>query len=140
MPLTDTAVRQAKAADKPFKLADGGGLYLLVNKTGKYWRWDYRHADKRKTLALGVYPDVTLAKAREKHQNARKLLADGTDPSQSRREDKRTAKLSVANSFEAVATAWMAEHQSAVSASTHAHTEAWMKNDVFPWLGASSHR
>ena len=69
MPLTDTAVRNAKNAEKPFKMADGGGLYLLVNKIGKYWRWDYRHLDKRKTLALGVYPDVTLAKAREKHQS-----------------------------------------------------------------------
>ena len=61
MSLTDTAARQAKAAEKPYKLADGGGLYLLVSQTGKYWRWDYRHVGKRKTLALGVYPDVSLA-------------------------------------------------------------------------------
>ncbi|WP_371321267.1 Arm DNA-binding domain-containing protein [Achromobacter seleniivolatilans] len=69
--------RQAKPADKPYKLSDGGGLYLLINKIGKYWHWDYRHTGKRKTLAVGVYPDTGLAKARERHQDAGKLLAEG---------------------------------------------------------------
>lgn len=60
MPLTDAACRQAKPKDKPYKLSDSGGLYLLVNATGKYWRWDYRHAGKRKTMAQGVYPTFSL--------------------------------------------------------------------------------
>ena len=65
MALTDTAVRNAKPGEKPYKLTHGKGLYLLVNATGKYWRLDYRFAGKRKTLAIGVYPEVTLADARE---------------------------------------------------------------------------
>ena len=73
MPLTDTAIRQAKPTDKARKMTDGGGLYLLVNQQGKYWRWDYRFAGKRKTMAIGVYPDVSLAMARERHANARTL-------------------------------------------------------------------
>lgn len=136
MPLTDTACRQAKAAPKPYKLADGGGLFLLVNSTGaRYWRWKYRYAGKEKLLALGVYPEIGLAQARERHQEARKLLAEGIDPSVARKADKRAAELAAANSFEAVASAWMAERQPSVSASTHTHTLGRMKSDVFPWLG-----
>jgi integrase len=135
MPLTDTAIRQAKPGDKPRKLADAGGLYLLVNQQGKYWRWDYRHAGKRKTMALGVYPEVTLARARERHAAARSRLLDGVDPMQAKKSEKRAARIAAANSFEAVARAWMTEHGPTVSASTHAHTKAWMENDVFPWLG-----
>lgn len=135
MPLTDTACRQAKTAPKPFKLSDGGGLYLLVNQTGKYWRWDYRYVGKRKTLALGVYPETSLAMARDKHRTSRRLLAEGTDPSQARKADKRAVRLATTNSFEAVARAWMAEYQQTVSPSSYAHTLAWMENDVLPWLG-----
>lgn len=135
MPLTDTAVRQAKPTEKPIKLADGNGLYLLVNQTGKYWRWNYRTGGKQKTLAYGTYPDVSLALARERHQESRKLLAAGVDPGEARKTGKRAARLAAENSFEAVARAWMNEHKAAVSASTHTHTLAWMENDVFPWLG-----
>lgn len=135
MPLTDTACRQAKPAEKPRKMADGGGLYLLVNQTGKYWRWDYRHAGKRKTLALGVYPEVGLALARERHTAARAVLANGDDPMQTRKADKRASLLAASNSFEAVALAWIAERQPQVTPSTHDHTLARMQNDVFPWLG-----
>jgi hypothetical protein len=70
MPLTDLAVRRIQGQEKPTKLADERGLYLLVSKAGKYWRFDYRFASKRKTLALGVYPDVTLAVARERREEA----------------------------------------------------------------------
>ncbi len=73
MLLTDIACRQAKPTDKARKLADGGGLYLLVNLVGKYWRMDYRYGGKRKTLALGVYPAISLADARERRQEAHKL-------------------------------------------------------------------
>lgn len=135
MALTDTACRQAKATTKPYKLADGGGLYLLVNQTGKYWRWKYRVHGKEKLLAIGVYPDTTLAQAREKHQAARKLLAEGVDPSQAKRASRRAEKLAAANSFEAAAQAWLAEYQQSVTASTYDHAKARMENDVFPWLG-----
>ncbi|HEY4135795.1 MAG TPA: integrase arm-type DNA-binding domain-containing protein [Alphaproteobacteria bacterium] len=136
MPLTDTAIRQVKPGPKPFKLADGGGLYMLVTPAGaKYWRWKYRLHGKEKVLALGVYPEIALAKAREAHKEARKLLADGVDPSQARKDDKRATKLAAANSFEAVARLFLTENAPLVAASTQAHAVAWMKNDVFPWLG-----
>src|SRR5210317_1318391 len=82
MSLTDTAIRNAKPKDKPYKITDGKGLYLLVNKVGgKYFRFDYRYAGKRKTLALGVYPDIKLQEARDEHESARKLLRNDIDPS-----------------------------------------------------------
>ena len=75
-PLTDSRIRQAKPTDKPTKLADGGGMYLLLRPDGsRYWRLDYRFDGKRKTLALGVYPEVSLAVARKRRQAARELLA-----------------------------------------------------------------
>lgn len=80
MPLTDAACRQVKPTDKARKLVDGGGLYLPVNLVGKYWRMDYRYGGKRKKLAFGVYPAISLADARERCQEARKLLASGIDP------------------------------------------------------------
>ena len=76
MALTDTACKNAKPGDKPRKIADSGGLYLLVNGAGKYWRWNYRFAGKRKTMALGVYPDVPLVAARVAHAKARALLRE----------------------------------------------------------------
>jgi len=135
MPLTDTACRQAKPTPKPYKLADGGGLFLLVNQTGKYWRWKYRFNGKEKLLALGVYPEITLAQARDRHMAARKLLADDIDPGQARKADKRAAKLAAANSFEVVARAWLGEYKQMVTESTYDHAVAWFENDVFPWLG-----
>ncbi|OVZ62533.1 integrase [Pigmentiphaga sp. NML030171] len=105
MPLTDTAVRQAKPQDKPRKMADGGGLYLLVNQVGKYWRWKYRYQGKEKVLALGVYPDVSLAQARERHQEGRKILASGADPVAAR---KQQASAPEALTFEQAAREWWA--------------------------------
>lgn len=82
MPLTDSAIRNAKPTNKQFKRSDEKGIYLLVNKSGKYFRLDYRFAGKRKTLALGVYPDVTLADARRKRDDARSVLLKGVEPRQ----------------------------------------------------------
>ena len=77
--LTNAQIRSAKRAEKPWKVADGGGLHLLVAPNGgRYWRYNYRFNGKQKTLALGVYPDVTLAMARSRHQRARQLLADAS--------------------------------------------------------------
>ncbi len=84
--LTATAVKQVKPSGKAQKLTDGAGLYLYVHpQGGKYWRFDYRFGDKRKTLALGVYPDVSLADARASHQSAREKLSSGIDPSEIKR-------------------------------------------------------
>ena len=80
MPLTATQVKQSRSKDKAYKLSDGGGLYLLVNPNGsRYWRYKYRYGGKEKVLALGVYPEVSLKKARQKHQTARETLAQGSD-------------------------------------------------------------
>ena len=89
MALTDIKVKTAKPKDKPYKLADGGGMYLLINTNGsKYWRMKYRFAGKEKMLSIGVYPDVTLADAREKRSEARELLAAGGDPGEAKKEEK----------------------------------------------------
>jgi len=81
VPLTDTAVRRAKAANKAYRMSDGGSLYLWVTPSGgKLWRWSYRHDGKEKLMSFGKYPDVPLVLARERHSEARRLLATGTDP------------------------------------------------------------
>ena len=90
MPLTATAIRNARPGEKPAKLTDGKGLYLLVTpKGGKWWRLDYRFHGKRKTLSMGTYPEVSLKEARDRRDSARKLLADGVDPSEHRKAMKR---------------------------------------------------
>ena len=86
MSLTDTTIRNAKSGKKPVKLSDDRGLYLLVSPAGgKWWRMDYRFSGKRKTLSMGVYPDVGLKEARGRRDEARKLLADGIDPGEHRK-------------------------------------------------------
>jgi len=85
-PLSHLALRRAKPGDKPHKLSDGGGLYSLLQPTGaRYWRWKYQIAGKEKLLALGIYPDVPLALARQRREGARQLLARGVDPRSARR-------------------------------------------------------
>lgn len=137
MPLTDTACKNAKTKDDgaQAKYADEKGMYLLVNKTGKYWRLDYRFNDKRKTLALGVYPEIGLKLAREKRDEARRLLAEGIDPAELRKVTKATSKLSAANSFEAVAREWFAKYQPTWSEGHATRIIRRLERDIFPWLG-----
>ena len=100
MALTAIQVKQATPREKPYKLADGGGLYLLVNPSGaKYWRYKYRYAGREKTLALGVYPEVSLKEARDVHQAARKTRRQGADPGEQRKVEKLTRHLAAVNSF-----------------------------------------
>lgn len=135
MALTDTAVRNAKSAEKPYKLADEKGLYLLVNSTGKYWRLDYRFADKRKTLALGVYPTITLANARERRDDARKLLANDTDPALVKAVNKQAKQQAAENTFEAVAREWYAKKLPGWAPATASKVKRYLEKDIFPWLG-----
>ena len=138
MALTDTAVKNAKAdPTKPagVKLTDGQGLYLLVKPAGKYWRFDYRHADKRKTLAIGVYPTVTLAAARKAKDNARALLVEGIDPAMQKRLDKASAKTAAANTFEATAREF---HQVQAKGWSADYAHKWlthMERNLFPQIG-----
>ncbi|WP_295531954.1 Arm DNA-binding domain-containing protein [uncultured Pseudacidovorax sp.] len=99
MLLTDVARRNAKPTDKPRKLADGDGVYLLVNNSGRYWRWDDRFASERKTLALGVYPEVSLLQARERLQQGRATLDSGIDPMVHRVIAKQSIRRGAANTF-----------------------------------------
>ncbi|MCO5103805.1 MAG: tyrosine-type recombinase/integrase [Burkholderiaceae bacterium] len=138
MPLTDTACK--KAACPPGKprerLADEKGLYLEVTPAGKYWRWKYRYAGKEKRLALGVYPEVTLAQAREARDEARKLLKDGTDPGQLRRDAKMAVAVNQANTFEAVARLWWDHWRDGKSPRHADYAIRRLESDVFPALGA----
>ena len=109
--LSATGVKNALPAEKSYKLADGGGLYLLVTTAGgKYWRYDYRFAGARKTLALGAYPDTSLKNAREQHAGARQMLADTLDPSAQKKLQKLHADIDAGNTFTAVADEWRAMH------------------------------
>jgi integrase len=137
MRLTNTTCKNAKpAADKAYKLADGGGMYLEVTASGgKYWRLKYRFADKEKRLALGVYPQVSLAEARERREAAKKQLSNGIDPSFAKQENKRQSALNAENTFEVVAREWH-EHQKARWSPTHATDILHrLEKDVFPILG-----
>lgn len=111
MSLTNTSVKNAKPLpDKPFKLQDDRGMYLLVNKNGsKYFRYNYRFDGKRKTLALGVYPDISLKEAREKRDIAKKQISEGIDPCANKKAVKAEKAESAVNSFEVIAREWGAK-------------------------------
>ncbi|KAA1015126.1 DUF4102 domain-containing protein [Paraburkholderia panacisoli] len=136
MALTDLKIRNAKPTDKQQKLFDERGLYLLVTPAGgKWWRLKYRFGGKEKSLSMGVYPDIGLKQARERRDAARKLLANGIDPSIDRKVQKAATTERAANSFEAVAREWFAK-QSPGWAQSHADKVIGrLENDVFPWLG-----
>lgn len=137
MPLADTFVRQVKPSGKTAgdSYADGGGMYLLVKPSGKYWRMDYRFAGKRKTLALGVYPAVTLAQARKRRDEAKAQLADGTDPSLTKREEKLVRKAIAGNTFEKVAEQWLKATEADRKEITQQKLQTWLKKDIFPSIG-----
>ena len=136
MKLNARQVDTAKPKDKPYKLADGGGLYLLVNPNGaRYWRLKYRVAGKEKLLALGVYPDVTLADARAKRDEAKRGIAGGIDPSEAKREEKISRELNVRNTFQEIACEW---HSSKLYKWSEGYASDIMEafnKDVFPYIG-----
>jgi integrase len=142
MPLTDVAVRTAKPKPKPYKLSDERGLYVLVKsvagRAAKYWRFDYRFAGKRKTAALGVYPDVNLKDAREQRDKARKLLTAGIDPGNAKQAGKKAAKEVAANSFEVVAREWFSKNKARWSEGHKKRALRLLEKDLFPWIGSRS--
>jgi len=108
MPLSDIKIRNAKPKEKPYKLADGGGLFVLVKPTGsKLWQLKYRYLGKEKIFSAGPYPLVGAAEARAIRDNVKKLLANGTDPTQHRRVTKQLKMEACENTFEAVARRWL---------------------------------
>ena len=135
MPLSDTAARQAKFTGKQQKLSDEKGLFLLITSSGKYWRLKFRFGGKEKVLALGVYPEVSLKEARVKREEARRLLADGIDPSLARKQSKVASRLASENSFEVIAREW---HQSQLARWSPIHAQRVIESleaDAFPDLG-----
>lgn len=136
MALSDTAIRNAKPTDKPVRLSDDGGLYLLLNpNASKWWRFDYRFAGKRKTLSMGIYPDVGLKDARERRDIARKLLANDIDPGENRKVQKAAKIERAENSFEVIAREWFAKFRDTWAPSHSAKIITRLENDVFPWIG-----
>ena len=138
MSLTDTAIRKAKPAAKPQKLRDGGGLYLLLRPDGaRWWRWDYRRpvTGKRNTLSLGTYPDTGLAEARERHAEARKMLAAGVDPGEHRKAAAAAKADQVANTFEAVADELLAIRAKKLAAGSAVRERRMLEKDLAPYIG-----
>jgi hypothetical protein len=136
MKLTDTRFRNAKPSTKAYKLSDGGGMYLLVKPDGgRYWRMDYRFVGKRRTLALGVYPIVTLSDARERRQEARRLLVENIDPGIAKKA-KKTSRLATATMFEAVAREWLADQRHRLAPRYWALLLARLEADIFPQIGS----
>ena len=137
MPLTDVSVRTAKATDKPAKLFDERGLFLLVSPSGgKWWRLKYRFEGKEKLLSLGTYPDTPLKLAREARDNARQLVAQGIDPSVQRKATKSAREERAANSFEVVAREWYASHGPTLAPSYSVKVIRRFERDLFSTLGS----
>lgn len=137
MALSDTFIRQvkytgAKAGDKH---SDGGGMHLMVNAAGKYWRLNYRFNGKQKTLALGVYPAVPLSTARKLRDRAREQLATGVDPSAVRRQQKVASERAHLDTFEAVAREWLEKSGTRRGEKTQSRVASWLEKNIFPVIG-----
>jgi integrase len=134
--LSALAVKAAKGRDKQYKLADSSGLYLLVKPSGqRYWRFNYRYLGAHKTLAFGVFPDVDLATARAKRDEARKMLAKGTDPANQARLNRIAASIAAANTFGAVADEWLNKITKDGHAEVTLKKIRWMLAQITPVLG-----
>lgn len=136
MALKDVQIRNAKPREKQYKLFDERGLFLIVTPKGKkWWRFRYAFDGKEKLLSLGTYPDVSLEKARERRETARKLLADKVDPGEQRKAQKATKQERLANSFEVVAREWYAKYSPTWVDSHGERIIRRFERDIFPWLG-----
>jgi Arm DNA-binding domain len=136
MPLNDLKIKRSKPSVKAYHLSDGKGLFLIIYPNGsKYWRLKYRFAGKEKLLAIGVYPEISLSTARDKCNQARKLLDDNIDPGFAKRSAKYAAILNSENTFEAIAREW---HLKYSVTWTEGHAQRIMtrlEKDIFPWIG-----
>lgn len=136
MPLTDTKIRNTKPSAKPTKLTDGGGLYLEVRPNGsKLWRYRYRVAGKENIFALGSYPELTLADAREQRAQARKLVKQGIHPSHNRKAVQLASQIANANTFEAVAREWIDQKHPHWTPYYSRQVIRFLEADAFPYIG-----
>lgn len=137
MTIKDTAARNAKPREKQCKLTDEKGLFLLVHPNGsKYWRMKYRIGGKEKTLSIGVYPEISIKDARTARDEARKMIAEGIDPSAEKKANKAARVEAVANSFKAVSIEWLDRQKPKWTEKHHGRVQARLENNVWPWLGA----
>jgi len=141
MALSDIQVKKAAPKDKAYKLSDGGGLYLQVTPSGgKWWRFKYRLDGKEKLISFGVYPDISLAEARNKRHEARNLVVNGLDPSTEKKAAKQAKAELKANSFEVIGRDWH-KHMVGKKEWMPEHAKNIMhrlEKDVFPWIGSKS--
>jgi integrase len=136
MPLTDTAIRKAQPAPKPVRMFDSGGLYLEVAPAGgKWWRLKYRFVGKEKRISLGVYPTVSLKDARVRRDAARKMLEEGVDPGEHRKQQRAEKAERVSNSFETVTREWFSKYSPNWATSHADKMISRFERDVFPWIG-----
>ena len=136
MKLNDRQIKNAKPAEKPFKLNDGKGLYLYINTSGgKLWRFDFSYNGKRKTLSIGKYPTVSLVEARQAAGNARRLLVSGQDPSEAKQQEKRERQAAALNTFEAIARRWHSDNLIRWKENHAARVLRYFETDVFPVIG-----
>ena len=136
MKLNDRQIKNAKPAEKPFKLNDGKGLYLYINTGGgKLWRFDFSYNGKRKTLSIGKYPTVSLVEARQAAENARRLLVSGQDPSEAKQQEKRERQAAALNTFEAIARRWHSDNLIRWKENHAARVLRYFETDVFPVIG-----
>ena len=135
--LTDKAISGLRGQGKAYRVSDSGGLYIEVKPDGsKYWRQAYRFAGKQKTLAHGVYPLIGLKEARKRRDDAKAMLEQGIDPGQQRKVEKLTAKLSAANTFEAIAREWHENREDGLAKRTAKKTVTALETYTFPIIGA----
>ena len=136
MSLSATAIKNSKPKDKNYKLSDERGLYLLITTKGKkWWRFDYRFQKKRKTLSMGVYPDISLKEARERRDQARNQIANDIDPSEVRKTVKSEIHNQSKNSFEVIAREWFVKFSSTWSDGHADRIIRRLERDIFPWIG-----
>jgi integrase len=134
--LTNVAIKNAKPKEKPYKLPDGHGLYVLVNPNGsKYWRHNYRYGDKHQTEALGVYPEVTLAEVRELHAESRRWLREGKNPQHVRSDLKAAQLRSSVQTFEAIGQEWEGHHLATKGKGYREKMKSMLKSEVYPYIG-----
>ena len=139
MKLNDRQIKNAKPAEKPFKLNDGKGLYLYINTSGgKLWRFDFSHNGKRKTLSIGKYPTISLVEARQAAENARRLLVSGQDPGEAKQQEKRERQAAALNTFESIARRWHTDNLHRWKENHAARMLRYFETDVFPVIGAMS--
>ncbi len=136
MPLSDIKIKNAKPTDKPYKLSDGEGLYLLIKPNGsKLWRLKYRHLGRENVYAIGSYPQVSLSEAKDERYKLKKMHKAGIELNHQKKSDRLLLMANSDNTFEAVALEWHTKYSKKWTAEHRNKLKNWLKKDVFPLIG-----